>query len=231
MGNILGKAVKMTAPVFFGYLFLGIAFGIVLEQAGFGPGWAFLMSGTIYAGSLQFVLVPLMAAGASYLTVGLMTLFLGFRHLFYGLSFLEEFPALGRGYPYLVFSLTDETYSVLCSLSPQQRRQKKLVFAVSLLNHCYWVAGSVLGAVAGQLIPLDFTGIDFAMTALFLVILVEQWKGAPSKIPVLVGLGSSLVFLLLLGPDAFLLPSLIVCAGALLIARRKAERALERGER
>ena len=215
----LRYAFRQSLPVMFGYVFLGMAFGLLLRQAGFAAVWSLLISGLVYAGSLQFVLVGFLTQGAALPTVALMSLFINSRHLFYGLSFIEKFKTMGKYRPYMIFSLTDETYSVLCGMQPPPEvDEKQAMFAVALLNQIYWVAGSVLGGLAGGL-PLDFTGIDFSMTALFLVIFIEQWRAADSHLPALTGLASAVIFLLLLGPDLFLLPALSVTVAVLLLIK------------
>jgi len=206
-------AAKKSVPVFLGFIFLGIAFGIVLESAGFNWLWALLISGLIYAGSMQFALVPLLTSAAPLSTVALMTLMVNSRHLFYGLSFVDMFRSMGKKYPYMIFSLTDETYSVLCSCTddPQAHVDNhRPCFLIALLHQCYWVAGSVIGAVAGELITFDTTGIDFSMTALFVVILVDQLRagGKNARASALIGLVLAVVFLLILGADKFLMPTL-----------------------
>lgn len=213
-------AFRQSLGVLFGYVFLGTAFGILLRQAGFGALWSLAFSGLVYAGSLQFVLAGFLAAPTALPTVALMSLFINARHLFYGLSFIERFRAMGKKRPYMIFSLTDETYSVLCGMDevPAGVDKNGAMFLVALLDQLYWVAGSLLGTFAGGL-PLDFTGIDFSMTALFLVIFLEQWRGAKSHLPALLGLGSGAVFLLALGPDNFLLPALCTTVAVLLLAR------------
>lgn len=213
-------AFRQSLGVLFGYVFLGIAFGILLRQAGFGALWSLAFSGLVYAGSLQFVLAGFLAAPTALPTVALMSLFINARHLFYGLSFIERFRSMGKKRPYMIFSLTDETYSVLCGMDevPAGVDKNGAMFLVALLDQLYWVAGSLLGTFAGGL-PLDFTGIDFSMTALFLVIFLEQWRGAKSHLPALLGLGCSAVFLLALGPDNFLLPALCTTVAVLLLAR------------
>lgn len=210
-------AFRQSLGVLFGYVFLGTAFGILLRQAGFGALWSLAFSGLVYAGSLQFVLAGFLAAPTALPTVALMSLFINARHLFYGLSFIERFRSMGKKRPYMIFSLTDETYSVLCGMDevPAGVDKNGAMFLVALLDQLYWVAGSLLGTFAGGL-PLDFTGIDFSMTALFLVIFLEQWRGAKSHLPALLGLGCGAVFLLALGPDNFLLPALCTTVAVLL---------------
>ena len=210
-----------TIPVLLGYLFLGLAFGLLLQEAGYSFWWALLSSGIVYAGSIQFVLVEFLSGGTGFLTVAVMTLLINSRHAFYGLSFVEKFRKM-KTYPYMIFSLTDETYSVLCSVKPEEGvDERKAMFLISLFDQSYWVLGSVLGSVLGQVMPLDFTGIDFSMTALFVVIFLEQWKDFPSHIPAVTGLISALVFLILLGPDRFILPSLIMTVAMLMVLKRR----------
>lgn len=213
-----------------GYLFLGIAFGLLLQRAGYGWPWALCISLFVYSGALQFVLVGFLSGGASLLSVAVMALSLGSRHIFYGLSFLDKFREMGKKGLYMVFSLTDETYSLLCGTRSFDADEKKLYFWMSLLNQLYWLAGSVLGAVAGGLLPLDLTGIDFAMTALFVVIFVEQWKSFSSHLPAVVGAVCGVASLLVFGAEGFVLPALAIsvlllagCRGRVLRAERKGE--------
>lgn len=217
----LRYAFRQTVPVLCGYLFLGLAFGLLLQQAGYGWPWAVLTSVIVYAGSMQFVLVGLLGGGfASLLSVALTTLSVNSRHLFYGLSFLETFRKMGRAKPYMIFSLTDETYSLLCNLQPPKELDADRVrLYIALLDHAYWVAGSAAGAILGSVLPFDLTGIDFAMTALFVVIFVDQWRGAKSRLPAVAGLGFGLLWLVVLGPDRFLLPALVCTVLVLLLCR------------
>ncbi|MBQ8145115.1 MAG: AzlC family ABC transporter permease [Butyricicoccus sp.] len=209
-----------SLPVLFGYIFLGIAFGLVLQEAGFGVQWSLAASCLIYAGSMQFLL-PSLLLGGSWLEIAVMTLLVNGRHLFYGLSFIEKFKKMGKAYPYMIFSLTDETFSVLCSLDeiPEGVDEKKAFFLIALLDQLYWVTGSVIGALAGQYIGFDSTGIDFAMTALFVVIFLDQWKGTKNHIPATLGLLVGVGALTLLGADRFLLPALFLSVGALIALR------------
>lgn len=215
-----------TIPVLLGYLFLGLAFGLLLQEAGYSFWWALLSSGIVYAGSIQFVLVEFLSGGTGLLTVAVMTLLINSRHAFYGLSFVEKFRKM-KTYPYMIFSLTDETYSLLCSLKvPEGIDEKKAMFLIALFDQLYWVAGSVLGAALGQVLPFDMTGIDFAMTALFVTIFVDQWREAKSHLPAIVGLCSAAVCLLIFGGSNFILPSLIITVGILMALRGRLERSL-----
>lgn len=220
--NPIVFAWKQTIPVMLGYIFLGIAFGLLIQNAGYNALWAFLISVVVYAGSMQFVLVTLLTSGAGLLSAALMTLFINGRHIFYGLSFVEKYKKTGKAYPYLVFSLTDETYSVLCGTKiPEGMEEKKVYFWISFLDQCYWVAGSVIGALAGSYITFDSTGIDFSMTALFIVIVVEQWQETKSHFPALLGAVCGILWLVVLGPDRFILPALCSCVVILLLVRRR----------
>lgn len=216
----IAAAFPVTLPVLMGYISIGIAFGLMLERAGFNFIWAFFMSLTIYAGSGQYLGVELLATGAVLADVALLTLLINFRHLVYGLSMLEKFRGMGARKLYMIFSLTDETYALLASAqAPVGVDPKKFYFSVALLDHSYWILGSIIGGVAGALLPLDITGIDFAMTALFVVIAVEQWQTYKNHIPALLGAGATLVFLLLIGQQQMLLPSLGVIVLVLLVCR------------
>ena len=210
------RALRLTLPVMCGYLFLGTAFGAVLAQAGFGPVWALAASALVYAGSLQFVMVPLMAAGTSLVTVALTALMVNARHLFYGLSYIERFSRMGHLRPYMVFSLTDETYSVFCGMPGEER--DGVMVRVALYDQLYWIAGSVVGALLASSLPVDLTGIDFSMTALFIVICVERARERSSRAAMAVGAACALVSLALLGPERFLAPALAATALALTAA-------------
>lgn len=219
MSTDLRNAFIKTIPIMCGYLFLGFAFGISLQQAGFGAGWALLISTIVYAGSLQFVLVPFLASGAPLVSVFLTSLFVNSRHIFYGLSFLERFRRMKQAYPYMVFSLTDETYSVLCAQKDVDALSDRELFFIHLLDQLYWIVGSLGGALLGSVLPFDFTGIDFAMTALFGVIFYEQMEQAANRLPAVVGIGCAIVCLLLFGAENFLLPALVSAAVGLSLLR------------
>ena len=224
----LAAAFPVTVPVLMGYLAIGIAFGLMLQEAGYNFIWAFFMSLSIYAGSGQYLGVTLLATAASLGTVALMTLLINFRHLVYGLSMLEKFRGMGWRKLYMIFSLTDETYALLSSAqAPIGVDPRRFYFAIALLDQSYWILGSVIGGVAGALIPFSTEGVDFAMTALFVVIAVDQWKAYKKHLPALIGGAVTVVFLIILGSvfgqDQMLLISLGVIVLLLLILRDRLE--------
>ena len=215
----ISLAFKASLPVMAGYIVLGIGFGVLLADKGYNFIWAFLMSLTIYAGSMQYAAIDLISGGASLITTALMTLMINARHFFYGLSMLDKYKGVGKKKPYLIFALTDETYSLVVSPAPEGCDEKNYYFFVSLFDQIYWITGSMLGGLLGPLLPFDSTGMDFAMTALFVVIFVEQWQSAKSHIPALLGLGITLLCLIVLGPTAFVIPSMVLITLALAALR------------
>ncbi|MGN0268719.1 MAG: AzlC family ABC transporter permease [Lachnospiraceae bacterium] len=213
-------AFPKTLPVLAGYVVLGFGFGLLLQSKGYHFLWAVLMSLTIYAGSMQYVTVDLLANGAGLVSAALMTLMINARHLFYGVSMLIRYRDVGKAKPYLIFGLTDETYSLVCGTEvPDGVDTGKYYFLVTLMNQCYWVIGSAAGALFGQAIPINTTGVDFAMTALFTVILTDNLLKQESRIPSLVGLGISLICLVVFGQNQFLIPSMAGIAAALMLLR------------
>jgi len=214
MKAIFRKALLDTVPVMTGYLVLGFGFGIVLHANGHGILLAFAMSLLIYAGSMQYVAIGLIAGGASLMTVALTTLMVNARHLFYGISMLKKYQNTGRKKPYLIFALTDETYSLVCGkeISDVEEEQHTYYLLVSLLNHSYWILGSVLGAAVGTLVSFNSEGIDFALTALFVTVFVEQWLTAGKHAPALIGVGASVLCLILFGSESFLIPAMLLIA-------------------
>lgn len=223
----LAAAFPVTLPVLMGYLSIGIAFGLMLERAGYNFIWAFFMSLTIYAGSGQYLGVELLATAAALVDVALLILLINFRHLVYGLSMLEKFRGMGLRKLYMIFSLTDETYALLSSVqAPVGVDTKQFYFSIALLNQSYWILGSLLGGVAGALLPIDITGIDFAMTALFVVIAVDQWRLYQSHLPALFGAGVTLCCLIAFQAN-MLLPALGIIVLALLLFRAYLEKKID----
>ena len=219
--NALRAAFLDTVPVMTGYVFLGFGFGILLHQSGYGVLWAGAMSLFIYAGSMQYMAVSLLSSGAGLLTAALTTLVVNARHLFYGISMVDTYKGAGRKKPYLIFALTDETYSLVSKNQvPEGMNRHTYCLLVSALDQVYWVAGSLLGSLAGSLLPFDFQGIEFVLTALFVTIFVEQWLSAKNHAPAVIGVVSTTACLLLFGSDVFLIPSMIVIALVLTVMRR-----------
>lgn len=224
-------AFKQSLPIMAGYLVLAMGFGVLLETKGYGVGWALLMSCFIYAGSMQYVTVNLLTSGASLISAALMTLMVNARHLFYGISMIERYRDTKPYKPYLIFALTDETYSVVCSGTvPDGVDEKKYFFLVSLFSQCYWIIGSVIGSLLGTVLNFNSTGIDFSMTALFLVVFVEQWRSTKNHTSAIVGVAASLICLLIFGTDQFLIPSMLSITVLLTLLRKKPDTQLEEGD-
>jgi len=214
-----------TVPVMNGYVCLGFGFGILMQQNGFGVLWAGAMSLLIYAGSMQYVAVSLLSSGAGLLTAALTTFVVNARHLFYGISMVDAYKGAPKK-PYLIFALTDETYSLVSKNQvPEGISRHGYCLLVSLFDHLYWVGGTVLGSLAGSLIPINYEGIDFVLTALFVTIFVEQWLSTKNHLPAIIGTASTLICLLVFGQDVFLIPSMAVIAVLLTVMRRTGKEA------
>ncbi|MBQ1768098.1 MAG: AzlC family ABC transporter permease, partial [Oscillospiraceae bacterium] len=209
------KTVKLaflkSLPVMAGYIVLGIGFGILLRKAGYGVLWAFAMSTLIYGGSMQYVGVDLIAGGASIITTAITTFMVNARHLFYSISMLRVYKNSGKYKPYLIYSITDETYSLLCDgKTPEGTDPELYRFLVSLFDHSFWIIGGVLGNLLGAVLPFSSAGIEFSMTALFIAAFVEQWISSGDHIPAITGVLSTLICLLIFGAENFLIPSMLL---------------------
>lgn len=216
------KAFPYTIPVLTGYLFIGIAFGVMFAEKGYSWLWAVLMSILVYAGSGQYLAVNFFVPGFSFLQAMFLTLMVNIRHVFYGISLLEKFNKIGKKRWYMIFALTDETYSLLCTTNiPSDVEEEKFLLAISVLDQLYWIAGSAIGALAGALLPINSKGIDFAMTALFVVIFIEQWFQKKNRIPAVVGVVSSFICLQIFGTDKFVLPSMLIIIAILFVGRKR----------
>lgn len=220
----LKAAFPQTIPVMLGYLFMGAAFGILLSAQGMEAWWAPIIAITIFCGSMQFVALNLFAAPFDPIGAAVMTLLVNARHIFYGLSTVEMFRRMPKQRPYLIFSQTDETFSLHCSAKvPEDVDEGWYHFFLGLLDHLYWITGCTVGALAGMLITFDTTGIDFVMTALFVVIFVEQWESMKQHLPALTGVGATLVCLILFGSQNFLIPAMLLIMGVLILLRPRLE--------
>lgn len=219
--RLLRTAFLDTVPVMAGYVFLGFGFGILMQQSGFGFLWAGAMSLFIYAGSMQYVAVSLLTSGASLLTAGLTAFLVNARHLFYGISMVDSYKGTGRKKPYLIFGLTDETYSLVSQVQiPEGLSRTGYCFWVTLFDHIYWVGGTLLGALTGSLLPINYEGVEFALTALFVTIFVEQWLSTRKHGPAILGVAATTLSLLIFGKDIFLIPSMAAIAACLIMMRK-----------
>ena len=218
----LRAAFPATIPVLTGYLCIGMAYGLLMANAGYGIFWALLLSLLCYAGSMEFVAVSLLTAGFDPVQALLMALMINARHAFYGLSMLEKYRGTGWARPFLIFSLTDETFSLVSTLEPLDGvTRRDFYFWISLLDYLYWQMGSVLGALIGGLLPFDTTGLDFALTALFIVLFLEQWRKRENRPAALIGLGCTAVSLAVVGADRLVIPAMVLILAVLLGGRNK----------
>jgi len=224
MITALRAAFPHTVPILTGFLFLGISCGIFMTSSGFPFWYPIISSVFVFAGSMEFVLVSLLLGVFDPLGALMMTLMINARHLFYGLSMLEKYKGTGKLKPYLIFGLCDESFSINCVTDiPDGVNKRYFMFLVTLLDQAYWVIGSTLGGLIGSLIPFDTGGIDFVMTAMFIVIFLEQWLKHKSHICELAGLVISIACLLIFGADRFIIPSMAVILIFLTAARKYIE--------
>ena len=219
------KSVQLTLPVFFGYIAIGIPFGLMITQAGYPWYTAPIMSIIMYAGAGQYAAVGLFASGASLPTIALTTLAVNIRHIVYGLSLSEKFAGTGTYKPYLIFALTDETYALLTSAAVPPNVSKGQWYAsVAALNQSYWVLGSLLGALLGVWIPFTLKGVDFALTLLFIVLLIDQLKTSKNPWPPLIGVFAGVIALVVFGPGKMLITSLAMGMTLLVLLRKPVEK-------
>lgn len=218
-------AFPYTVPVLTGYLVLGAAYGLLMQDKGFGVVWTLVCSIAIFAGSMQFVGITLLTSAFDPVHTLVMTIMINARHIFYGLSTLRKYQTAGGLRPYLIFGLTDETFSIVCSAEPPDGvKAEPFYFAVTLLDHFYWVAGSLLGCLAGGLLSFNTEGLDFALTALFFVIFLNQWTEEKQHAPAIIGLTASLAALLFFGPARFLIPAMAAIVICLFACRGRIEK-------
>ena len=218
----LRAAFPATIPVMTGFLCLGVAYGVLMQSKGYGPGWSVLMSAIAFGGSTQYAAVPLLAAGFDPLEVFLLSLTISARHLFYSVSMLKKYDDLGWKRWMLYYTLCDETFSVVSTVEPPEGVDAgKFYLSVSLLDWSYWVTASMLGGVLGGVLPFDISGMDFALTALFVVLFLEQLRQKQRRLPGAIGIACAVVALLVCGPDNLVIPSMVLIFASLLIGRKK----------
>lgn len=216
-----------TVPVMTGYLFLGAGFGILLtEKTDYGIVWSLAMALFMLAGSGQYLAVSLMADHASILSAAIATFLINARHIFYGISMIEPYKGAGKKKPYMIFALTDETYSLVTQNEPPEGMSRhSYCFWVSLLDQSYWLVGCGLGSILGSTLPISFEGVEFVLTALFVTMFVEQWLSHKNHLPALIGVGATVLCLVIFGKDIFLIPSMALIAVLLTISRKTGRRA------
>ena len=215
-------AFKTTTPVLFGYLAIGIAFGLLLKNAGYTWMVALLMSVVIYAGAAQYLAVNFFTNNVSFIDVATIIFLVNFRHMLYGLSLFDKFNITGCLKPYMIFSLTDETYALLTSIKdPAGINKAKFYFYIAIFNHSYWVIGTLIGAIAGSFVTFNTQGLDFALTSLFIVLLLEQFKSHKTKIPFFIGLSCAVLAILLIGTENMLLFSVVLSIIVLLLFKQR----------
>lgn len=214
-------AFKASLPVMAGYLVLGTGFGIIMQRNGYGWWWCALMSLTIYGGSMQYVATSLLSSGATLISTAIISIMVNIRHLFYGIAMVEKYKNTGLKKPYLMFSLTDETFSLLCSSNlPSSINKHRYYFFVSILNQSYWIIGGILGNVIGSSFSFNSKGVEFSMTALFVVIFVEQWEKQKQHLPALTGIIITAICLAVFGSDGFIIPTMLLITVFLFAEKR-----------
>ena len=215
-------AFPATVPVMTGYLCLGMAFGVLMKTNGYGVVWSVLMSLMCFAGSMQFLTITLLTTAFDPLQAFLLSIMVNARHIFYGLSVLDKYKGIGKLRAFLIFSLTDETFSLVSTLEPPEGVERKyFYFWISVLDYAYWVTGSAIGGLLGSLLTFNTTGLDFALTALFVVLFMEQWKKKANRPAGLIGIGCTVVSLLVFGADNLVIPAMVFILAVLLGGRRR----------
>lgn len=218
-------AFPYTIPILTGFLFLGIAYGIYMNSLGFSAIYPMLMSLTIFAGSMEFVAANLLLGAFNPFNALFLTLMVNARHLFYGLSMLDKYKGIGLKKYYMIFGLCDESFSINCTLDvPKNVDKGWFMFFVTVLNQCYWFLGATLGGVFGSLVKFNTNGLQFVMTALFVVIFIEQWMKEKNHHSALAGLGLSAVCLLIFGGNHFILPAMLAILGLVTMIRKPLEK-------
>ena len=222
--NALKAAFPYTIPIFAGFWFLALAYGVNMRVAGFSFVYPMAMSIIIFGGSLEFVAVSMLLSPYAPLQTFLMTLMIQARHLFYGISMLDKYKHVGAKKLYLIYAMCDETFSVNYTANiPDGVDRGWFYFFVSLLDQIYWVSGATIGGLLGGLIHFDTTGLDFVMTAMFVVIFMEQWMKEKRHFSELIGFVSAVLCLLLFGADSFMIPTMVCILAALSFLRKPME--------
>lgn len=231
--NVVKRAFITSLPVFAGYTFLGIGFGLLLDSAGYGLLWAIGMSISMYTGTMQYMAVTLLSGGASLVTFALTTLVVNARYLFYSLSMIDRYKNTGWRKPYLIFSLTDETYSFICEDPPEdipENQKYNYWFYVSAFDHCYWIFGTALGSLLGAMIEFNAAGMEFSSAALFITVFIDQWKKGGNRGPALLGIAVAVICLFAFGEDGFIIPAMLIICALLLLNRAYGKKVKKRDD-
>lgn len=222
------KAFPYTIPVLTGYLFIGGAFGVMFADQGYNILWAILMSVVVYAGSGQYLAVNFFVPGFSLVQAAFLTIMVNIRHVFYGLSLVERYNRFGKKRWYMIFGMTDETYSLICTTNvPEGVDEEKFLFSITLLDQLYWILGTIIGSFLATAIGFSSEGVEFAMTALFIVMFIELWYRRTNRPAELIGLAVSFICLLIFGANNFVLPTMILIIAILMLYRKRMEGAME----
>ncbi len=218
----LKAAIPYTLPICIGFLFVGMSYGFLMNSLGFSFIYPMMMSLLIFAGSMEFVTANLLLGAFDPLSAFFLTLMVNARHIFYGISMLEKYKHTGLKKIYLIFGMCDESFSINCTVTPPDHVDKGwFMFFVTLLNHVYWVVGATLGGLLGYLVEINTKGIEFVMTALFTVMFIEQWEETKYHTPAIIGMGCSIVCLLLFGSTQFMIPAMLAIIGSFTLAQKK----------
>ena len=218
----LSAAFPHTLPVLAGFLVLGIAYGMLMLEKGYGPEWSVLMSAVAFCGSMQFVAITLLTTAFQPLEALILSLLVNARHLFYGLSMLDKYKGFGNVKGFLIYTLCDETFSIVSSSTPPEGVEPKYFYlSISLLDYLYWVGGTLIGGLIGNWMPFDMKGLDFALTALFVVLFLEQMKKKDNWVLGLIGIACALISRLVFGASNMVLPALAIILVTLLAGRKK----------
>lgn len=218
----LKAAFPYTVPILTGFAFLGMVYGMLMASKGYGAGWSLLMSMVVFGGSIQYVAVTLLTAAFNPIQALILSLTINARHLFYGISMLKKYTGTGKLKYFLIFALCDETYSLTSTAQPPEGVSSKwFYFWITFLDYSYWVLASFVGGLLGGLISFDLEGLDFVLTALFVVLFLEQWKEKKNRIPAVIGAVCSIGSIFFFGPDNFIIPTMIMLAVVLICGKNK----------
>lgn len=219
--NSFSYAFTRSVPIMCSYFFVSMAYGMMMTANGFPWYDSLLVSMTVYTGAFQFVLTTLLSSGASILTIAATAFLMNSRQIFYSMTMIDNFRKMGIAKPYMIHTLTDETFAVNCTLDIPFHKKKRVMLWIALMARCSWMIGAVLGGALGQIIPLPLEGIDFCMTALFVTIFIDQWEKTSNHVPACLGLTVACVCLLIFGETGFMLPALIIVSAILVFYNQK----------